>query len=481
MKPDVNTLTVLLGDKNIAKQAYRIIKRLQKKGVIKEEIQQMLQEIQAHPHLYVNHEDWGRVAAFFLNASEMGSGECEQTESEPLRTQPLPYSVFGADYIDAESIHQMNNAMRLPVAEAGALMPDAHVGYGIPIGGVLATRQNVVIPYAVGVDIACRMCLSVWDIEAAYIEKKKDTLKKLLGDHTFFGIDVSNPSPLPDDIWDKPEWRATKVIRSLRKKAERQIGTSGTGNHFVEWGVLEVMEEDKDLGLPKGQYLALLSHSGSRGFGAAIANYYSKLARERSYLPKELAHLAWLSLDTEEGQEYWIAMHLAGDYASANHHQIHRRIAKALGLQPVKMVENHHNFAWKEQLPDGRTAIVHRKGATPAHAGALGVIPGSMTQAGYVVKGLGNAASLNSASHGAGRLMSRRAAFRQISQEQVRRILQEHGIELIGGDLDEAPMVYKDLKEVMKVQTNIVKPLAAFYPKIVRMAEPDRRPWARED
>lgn len=477
---DVNNLAIELGDRKIAKRAYQVVKKLRKKGVTEDAIRQALREVKTQPRLYVNHEDWGGVAALLLEVNEAAEDEKQQEEA-PLREQPLPFSVFGAQHIDPASIQQMNNAMRLPVTEAGALMPDAHVGYGIPIGGVLATRQDVVIPYAVGVDIACRMCLSVWDVEAAYVEKKKDTLKKLLGEHTFFGINASNPDPLPDDIWDKPEWKATKVIRSLRKKAERQIGTSGTGNHFVEWGILEVQEEDDTLALPKGHYLALLSHSGSRGFGAGIANYYSKLARERSRLPKELAHLAWLSLDTEEGQEYWVAMHLAGEYASANHHQIHRRIAKALGLQPVKMVENHHNFAWKEVLPDGRTAIVHRKGATPAHAGVLGIIPGSMTQAGYVVKGMGYAASLNSASHGAGRLLSRRAAFRQITPEQVRQVLQDHGIELIGGDLDEAPMVYKDLKEVLGAQTKIVKPLAAFYPKIVRMAAPDRRPWARED
>ncbi|NIK72848.1 tRNA-splicing ligase RtcB [Thermonema lapsum] len=480
MSLDIKTLTLQLGDRNIAKQAHRVLKKLLKKGVTEALLLQELQALQEHPQQYTNHKYWGSVAALLVEAA--AAQKTAQDEAlEVLRNQPLPYAVFGEQYIDTESIRQMNNAMRLPIAEAGALMPDAHVGYGIPIGGVLATRQNVVIPYAVGVDIACRMCLSIWDVEGTYVEKTRDKLKKLLGEHTFFGINASNPNPLPDDIWDKSEWKATKLIRSLRKKAEEQIGTSGTGNHFVEWGILDVYEEDEALGIPKGQYLALLSHSGSRGFGASIANYYSKLAKERTRLPKELAHLAWLSLDTEEGQEYWISMHLAGEYASANHHQIHRRIAKALGLQPVKMVENHHNFAWKETLPDGRTAIVHRKGATPAHAGTLGVIPGSMIQAGFVVKGLGAAASLNSASHGAGRLMSRKAAFQQLSPGQLRQVLQEHGVELIGGDLDEAPMVYKNLTDLMKVQKNIVKPLAAFYPKIVRMAEPDRRPWARED
>ena len=164
---------------------------------------------------------------------------------------------------------------------------------------------------------------------------------------------------------------------------------------------------DEAAGLARGEYLALLSHSGSRGTGAQVAQHYSRLARElHPELPQELSHLAWLDLSTEAGQEYWAAMELMGRYAAANHALIHAHIARALGVEVRLDIENHHNFAWRERhrLPDGSEAevIVHRKGATPAGVGVLGIIPGSMGTPGYVVRGKGVAASLNSAAHGAG-------------------------------------------------------------------------------
>ncbi len=385
-----------------------------------------------------------------------------------LRDEPLPYHIYGASQIEQGALNQMQTAMQLPIAQAGALMPDAHQGYGLPIGGVLATTANTVIPYAVGVDIACRMCLSVFDLPATMIHSEPKILKTLLGDYTHFGIGSESRKKFDDTLFERPEWNATKPIRELRDKAYRQLGTSGTGNHFVEWGELEVLSDDL---LPAGRYLALLSHSGSRGFGGNIANYYSKLAMQKTKLPKEAQHLAWLDLDSEEGQEYWIAMNLAGDYASANHHEIHNKIAKALNQSPLVMVENHHNFAWKEKLADGRQVIVHRKGATPAGLNDLGIIPGSMTQPGYVVRGKGFAESLNSASHGAGRLMSRTKAFQTIQKKDVQKALEMAGVTLLGGDLDEAPMAYKNLEQVMAAQSELVEVLAKFSPKIVRMAD----------
>ncbi|HEX8658592.1 MAG TPA: RtcB family protein, partial [Hymenobacter sp.] len=180
-------------------------------------------------------------------------------------------------------------------------------------------------------------------------------------------------------------------------------------------------------------------------------------------------HLAWLGLDTEAGQEYWAAMSLAGDYASACHAQIHQRLAKALGERPLAKVENHHNFAWKERLADGCQVVVHRKGATPAGQGVLGIIPGSMTAPGFIVRGRGLPESLASASHGAGRLMSRTRAKAELTESGVRKHLAEHGIELIGGGLDEAPMAYKDIHTVMASQRELVEVLGSFTPKIVRM------------
>ena len=167
-------------------------------------------------------------------------------------------------------------------------------------------------------------------------------------------------------------WGVTRITRENKDKAWRQLGTSGSGNHFVEFGLLSLSADDAELGLEAGEYVALLSHSGSRGTGASVCSTYSAIARAR--LPKKydwLGRLAWLDLDSEAGQEYWAAMNLMGDYAAANHDVIHRLISKLLGAKIIAGVENHHNFAWKE-MHGGREVIVHRKGATPAGSWPVG-------------------------------------------------------------------------------------------------------------
>lgn len=411
---------------------------------------------------------------------EMEKKEKQKEVAFDLRSSPLSYQIYGAEYIEEGALKQMETALSLPIAVAGSLMPDAHQGYGLPIGGVLATTSNTVIPYAVGVDIACRMCLSIFDIRSDYFKRQPHLLKRTLIENTKFGIGGETAHKFDESVMDKAEWTATKVIRDLKDKAYRQLGTSGTGNHFVEWGIVEIFKEDDLLEIPAGEYLALLSHSGSRGFGGAVANYYSKLAMQKTQLPREAAHLAWLDMNTQEGQEYWIAMNLAGDYASANHHEIHKKIARMLGEQPIKMVENHHNFAWKDSLADGTEVIVHRKGATPAGRNDLGIIPGSMTDPGFIVRGKGAIDSLNSASHGAGRLMSRTKALNSITNSALKKVLEEKDVQLIGGDLDEAPMVYKNIETVIASQTDLLEVLARFTPKIVRMADANRKE-GRED
>ena len=404
----------------------------------------------------------------------------QQKHKFDLREDKLHYAVFGKEHIEEGALQQMETAVSLPISIAGALMPDAHQGYGLPIGGVLATEADKVIPFAVGVDIACRMCMSVFDLPADYLKREPHLLKKVLTENTKFGMGGETTRKYDDSVMDLPEWNSVKIVKNLKDKAYRQLGTSGTGNHFVEWGIVEVFEDDTLLKLPKGTYLSLLSHSGSRGFGGNVANHYSKLAMQKTVLPKQAAHLAWLDLNTQEGQEYWIAMNLAGEYASANHHEIHNKIARELGHKPLRMIENHHNFAWKEQLADGRNVIVHRKGATPAGLDELGIIPGSMSQPGYVIRGKGSAEAINSASHGAGRVMSRTKAFSTTTRSEMNKVLEYAGIQLIGGDLDESPMVYKNIDQVIAAQHDLVKVLAKFSPKIVRMADPNRKE-GRED
>jgi tRNA-splicing ligase RtcB (3'-phosphate/5'-hydroxy nucleic acid ligase) len=398
---------------------------------------------------------------------------------DDLRTAPLRYPVWGEAYIDAEARAQMDNAMRLPISVAGALMPDAHVGYGLPIGGVLAT-EGAVIPYAVGVDIACRMRLSIFPISPIVIAQKSGQFKKALTEQAKFGMGAKWTGNLrPEhEVLDDSDWNATKYLRSLIDTAYSQLGTSGTGNHFVNWGAFKLESDDSQLELKAGEYLALLSHSGSRGVGFKIANHYSKLAMElHPELDKTVRHLGWLPLDWHDGQEYWISMELAGKFASANHYVIHQRVAKAVGVKAVAVVENHHNFAWKERVsaPSGfsdseREVIVHRKGATPAGRGVLGVIPGSMADAGYVVRGTGNAESLNSAAHGAGRAMSRKAALHSITKTERDRYLKEHGVTLIGGGLDESPQAYKRIDDIIAAQADLVDIVGKFRPIMVRMA-----------
>jgi tRNA-splicing ligase RtcB len=213
--------------------------------------------------------------------------------------------------------------------------------------------------------------------------------------------------------------------------------------------------------------------------GANIANHYTKLAKEKRRLPGDAVNLAWLSLDEQEGIEYWMAMNLAGDYASACHHIIHQKIAKQLGTKPLTMVENHHNFAWKEKW-EGKDVIVHRKGATPAGKGVLGIIPGSMTAPGFIVKGKGEIASLNSASHGAGRKMSRTAALKTVTHKELNDALAKQGVKLLGGGLDESPFAYKDIHEVMKAQTALVETVGVFHPKIVKMDGAMPKQWRKK-
>jgi tRNA-splicing ligase RtcB len=419
----------------------------------------LLQKIKEDPYAYLRDSLWRELAQEFVP---------DPSRSVGLNPQVKDYRRYGEAFIEDGARRQMDTAMQLPVTLDGALMPDAHQGYGLPIGGVLAV-DNAVIPYGVGMDIGCRMALSVFDLPPCYLGQRTQELKKMLHAHTRFGSKEVFKQPTDDPILDRPEFKEIAVVRGKREAAINQLGSSGSGNHFVEWGVVDITTEDNDLGVPVGQYLGLLSHSGSRGLGAAIAQHYTKVAMAKCPLPPEARYLAWLGLDTQEGQEYWRAMNLAGDYASACHHDIHRRLSQVLGEKPLAKIENHHNFAWRETLPDGREAIVHRKGATPAGQGVLGIIPGSMTAPGFLVRGRGEPDSIQSAAHGAGRRMSRTQAKQSVSEGELRRLLRDKGVELIGGGLDEAPMAYKDIHQVMAHQQDLVDVLGSFTPRIVRM------------
>lgn len=426
-----------------------------------EDVVELLKAVLENPGAFQYHPVLSPVARLLITQPQTGS------QYISLDADGVHFDVFGAAYIEDEAFQQMVHAVRLPVSVAGALMPDAHSGYGLPIGGVLAT-EGAIIPYGVGVDIGCRMALSIFDLDPKALIEKKSAFIRELEEATLFGSGREFANAAEHPVLDDPAFRLTPLLRSLHTKAWKQLGTSGGGNHFVEFGVVEVDEKDDELNVPAGRYLGLLSHSGSRGLGANIANHYTKLAKEKIRLPGEASNLAWLTLDSEEGIEYWISMNLAGDYASACHDIIHSKIAVSLGSEPIRKVENHHNFAWKEII-GGKETIVHRKGATPAGNNVLGIIPGSMTAQGFIVKGKGEIASLNSASHGAGRKMSRTKASALLTKNELDETLQKHGVTLIGGGLDEAPHAYKDIEMVMKSQRALVDVVGSFSPKIVRM------------
>jgi len=389
-----------------------------------------------------------------------------KTKNTDIILTPKGYALFGNVYIEAGALEQMERAMSLPITLAGALMPDAHEGYGLPIGGVIAT-DNVVIPYAVGMDIGCRMTLSVYDLEKDFLSKYNDMLKRILIDNTRFGMDEFEDRP-EHPILDRIEFKEIKFLKKHHALAIKQFGTSGRGNHFVEMGEVFVLAQNNPLSLKPGKYFGILSHSGSRRFGYEIAKHYSKIAENKLNLPQKIKKLSWLDLNSSEGIEYWKAMNLAGDYARANHHYIHERLAKAIGIKPIKLIENHHNFAWKEEW-NGRKVIIHRKGATPAHKNTIGIIPGNMTSPAYIVVGKGNKRSLNSASHGAGRVMSRKKAKKTFTRKDLENVLKKANVQLIGGDLDEVPMAYKNINEVINAQQELIDIIAKFQPRIVRM------------
>ncbi len=410
----------------------------------------------------------GRSTDEILAALEADYGPAASLDG--LRASPAPAFVCGEVGLDGDiapaALAQLQLALRLPVAEAGALMPDAHVGQSLPIGGVLALHRAV-SPSLVGVDIGCRMHLSIYALPPAGMAARRDTLFDDLRAVTAFGLGAETAGrpehPLLDD---RERWALTAQTKTLHAKARRQLGTSGSGNHFAEIVTGERLDENS--GLPEA-FCGLLTHSGSRGVGYALAEHYMRLAASetarRARVPKRYE---WLDLDGDAGREYWQAMILAGDYARACHEVLHTAFARRTGLTPLLTVDSPHNFAWR----DDEDRVVHRKGATLAAPGVWGIIPGSMASASYLVRGLGSAGALHSASHGAGRVGSRAEARSQISLSDARRQMARRDILADGLSADESPAAYKDIERVLRLQVEagMLAPLARMRPVAVIMA-----------
>lgn len=387
------------------------------------------------------------------------------------------------DEVEDGAMQQLKNLANLPfVYKWICAMPDCHQGYGMPIGGVMATK-DVIVPNAVGVDIGCGMCA----VKTSLTEIDTDTLKKIMGE-----IRKAIPVGFNHHKKRQDEGLMPKLIRDIGvvsvvdpdsltivekeyENALTQIGTLGGGNHFIE--------------IQKGSdgHIWIMIHSGSRNLGYKVADYYNKLAvklneKWHSLVPREW-ELAFLPVDSDEGQTYLKEMEYCVDFARANRELMMERILSILGNQfncamyeivdDWENVEGNclfniaHNYASLENH-FGENVWVHRKGATLARKGTIGIIPGSMGTKSYIVEGLGNPESFMSCSHGAGRKMGRKEAIRNLNlkeeQDKMEGII---GAPRTQGDLEEAPGAYKSIEDVMRNQEDLVKILIELTPLAV--------------
>ena len=371
-----------------------------------------------------------------------------------ITSEKLPIKMW-LDDIEDGALEQAKNLANLPfVYKWISIMPDCHQGYGMPIGGVMATRQ-VIVPNAVGVDIGCGMCA----VRTSLTEIDTETIKKIMGDIREV-VPVGFAHQEETQEWegfnDAPD---IKIIQEQLNSARKQLGTLGGGNHFIE--------------IQKGSdgYIWLMLHSGSRNLGYKVANAYHKKAQalcERWCSDIPVKDLSFLPMESSEGKEYYIAMKFCLEFAYQNRQTMMQNImnifydhTKGVSTQEINI---HHNYAAFEHHY-GKNVIVHRKGATKASKGMLGIIPGSMGTSSYIVEGLGNPESFESCSHGAGRRMGRKDAKRTLSLDDERAKMKNivHGLRSVQ-DLDEAPGAYKDIGVVMDNQKELVKPMVTLFP-----------------
>lgn len=371
-----------------------------------------------------------------------------------ITSEKLPIKMW-LDNIEDGALAQAKNLANLPfVYKWISIMPDCHQGYGMPIGGVMATKQ-VVVPNAVGVDIGCGMCA----VQTSLTEIDVETIKKIMGDIRQV-VPVGFAHQEETQGWegfnDVPD---IKIIQEQLNSARKQLGTLGGGNHFIE--------------IQKGNdgHIWFMLHSGSRNLGYKVANAYHKKAQvlcERWCSDIPTKDLSFLPMESSEGKEYYLAMKFCLEFAYQNRqvmmHNVMNIFRNHTDGEELKEINIHHNYAAFEHHY-GKNVIVHRKGATKASKGMLGIIPGSMGTSSYIVEGLGNPESFESCSHGAGRKMGRKDAKRTLiladEQEKMKNVV--HGIRS-AGDLDEAPGAYKDIDTVMNNQKELVVPVVVLTP-----------------
>jgi tRNA-splicing ligase RtcB len=432
---------------------------------------------------YTERQDYGQIAreaAMLVKGNSLSEEELlaeikskfgEAPQKQRMFDKPQPFTMFGTPGIDFEyeAIEQMKRVLSIPVSINGAMMPDAHVGYGMPIGGV-AALDNAVSPGFVGYDIACRMTLTIIDITPDDFMMHREQIANDMQAVSSFGkgSGFEGNERRTHPVMDDPLWQEMNHLKQLQPLAWQQLGSSGGGNHFFDAVIGEVVDDAEWLPLSVGdKFVAIITHSGSRGTGHKLATHYAKLAqKETRRIAKGVpSGYEWLDATTDAGREYLKVMDLMGRYAQANHHLIHQHFLKRSKLGKLAQYENHHNFAWVH--PDGK--IIHRKGATPASRGLVGIIPGTSGTPSYIVEGLGNKESLESSSHGAGRPFSRTEAKRRHDDEFVKNWMEEQDILSFGLAPDETLMAYKDIDHVMSLQSDLVRTVARMLPKVVIM------------
>ncbi len=382
-----------------------------------------------------------------------------------INTENLPIKLWLVDVEDG-ALQQAKNLANLPFAYRHvALMPDCHQGFGMPIGGVLALDE-VIIPNAVGVDIGCGMCAVKTSLEHISHPQLKNIMADIR-DVTPLGFKHHKTIQDEKDMPDNDDPYSLEVVSREYESARYQVGTLGGGNHFIE--------------IQKGSdgKIWIMIHSGSRNIGKQVADHYNRLAiklneKWKSPVPRS-AQLAYLPLDTKESHEYIKEMQYCVDFAFANRKLMMSRILDIFSdhfkseFNAFPMINIAHNYASKEKH-FGKEVIVHRKGATLADEGTVGIIPGSQGTKSYIVKGKGNPESFNSCSHGAGRVMGRKHAQRTLNlKEEIRKLNEKGVIHAVRSvrDLDEAASAYKDIDLVMKNQEDLVEILIELTPMAV--------------
>jgi tRNA-splicing ligase RtcB len=373
-----------------------------------------------------------------------------------ISTEQIPIKMW-LDDLEEGTLKQALNLANLPFAFSHVcLMPDAHFGYGMPIGGVLAA-DNVIIPNAVGVDIGCGMSAVKTNIEVDNLERKQLT-QIMSGIRGVIPLGRDRHKDRQDESLMPQGFQLDEMVVVKRQylSALKQLGTLGGGNHFIE------LQRSDD------GFLWIMVHSGSRNFGLQVAEHYNNIAKKLNQIyystvdPK--VDLAFLPFETHEARLYYNEMKYCTEFAFANRRLMMERIQhvvssvlSAVVFEPIINVA--HNYAaWEEHFD--KKVIIHRKGATSAKLGEIGIIPGSQGTKSYIVEGLGNPESFMSCSHGAGRVMSRTAAIRDLNLEEEKRKLDELGIIHSirnKSDLEEASSCYKDILQVMALQSDLVK------------------------